>query len=258
MDNVVSSKVLRSEKATPSALGHLPGGADVPQVKAAVRLLTHDGQPLAAFDEGDRCLSAGAYLDPRRETGEVVLEFLAEHRTSTGWEELCAERLRVTLEYADLFRVAGWTVQEFRERDHTGRERLARLILTPPPAPYPVDSLAVYVPNPAVDYRDVVIIQSLPEGATVEALSARQRKIIRVPVDKLQPLPTGEPLRGEPTDWWRVLDKAGQFIVKVHGETLEKAAAAAEPIPAARQALERDGGLYYRRFSSWELPDAVR
>jgi hypothetical protein len=116
----------------PRPLGCLPGSVDVPQVKAAIRLLTHDGQPLAAFDERDRCISAGAYLDPRRETGEVVLEFLAEHRPTAGREELDAERLRVTLEYADLFRVAGWTVQEFQERDHTGRERLARLILTPP------------------------------------------------------------------------------------------------------------------------------
>jgi len=119
-------------ETAPYSLGCLPGSADVPQVKAALRLLTHDGQPLAAFNGTHHCVSAGAYLDPRRETGEVVLEFLTEHRPSAGREELEAERVRVTLEYADLFRVAGWTVQEFRESDHTGRERLARLILTPP------------------------------------------------------------------------------------------------------------------------------
>ncbi|MFJ4084975.1 hypothetical protein ACIP2Z_39280 [Streptomyces iakyrus] len=119
-------------QTAPRPLGCLPGSVDVPQVKAALRLLTHDGQPLAAFDERDRCISAGAYLDPRRETGEVVLEFLAEHRPSAEYEELCDERLRVTLEYADLFRVARWRAGEVWERDHTGRERLARLILTPP------------------------------------------------------------------------------------------------------------------------------
>ncbi|MFK0279465.1 hypothetical protein ACIQVL_03190 [Streptomyces sp. NPDC090499] len=119
--------------SAPRPLGCLPASADVPQVKAAIRLLTHDGQPLAAFAERDRCISAGAYLDPNRETGEVVLEFLAEDRPTDGREELDAERVRVTLEYADLFRVAGWTVQEFRERDHTNRERLTRLILTTPP-----------------------------------------------------------------------------------------------------------------------------
>jgi hypothetical protein len=128
----MTTKPATAQQTAPRPLGSLPGSDDVPQVKAAIRLLTHDGQPLAAFDERDRCISAGAYLDPRRETGEVVLEFLAEHRPSAGREELRAERVRVTLEYADLFRVAGWTVQEFRERDHTGRERLARLILTPP------------------------------------------------------------------------------------------------------------------------------
>ncbi|GAA5070490.1 hypothetical protein [Streptomyces similanensis] len=236
------------------ALGCLPESADVPQVKAARRLLTHDGQPLAAFSARHHCISSGAHLDPRRETGEVVLGFRREDRATTVDE---AEEERTVNEYADLFGMAGWTVQLFRERDRTGRERLTRLILSPPPVPFPVNSIAVYVPDPDEDYRDLVIIQSQPEGATVEALSARHRKIIRVPVDKLQPRRTEDPLRGEPTDWWRVLDKSGQFIVKVPGETLEKAAAAAVKIPAARQALKRDGKLFYLRFSSWELPDAA-
>ncbi|MFD5856129.1 hypothetical protein [Streptomyces chartreusis] len=126
---LVYARLNSTSKAAPYSFGCLASSADVPQVKAAVRLLTHDGQPLAAFDERDRCLSAGAYLDPRRETGEVVLEFCREHRPATVD---VAEEERTVTEYADLFRVAGWTVQEFRERDHTGRERLARLILTPP------------------------------------------------------------------------------------------------------------------------------
>ncbi|MFE4582377.1 hypothetical protein [Streptomyces chartreusis] len=128
----MTTKPATAQQTTPRPLGCLPQSVDVPQVKAAIRLLTHDGQPLAAFDERDQCISAGAYLDPHRETGEVVLELLAEHRPTTAREELDAERVRVTGEYADLFRVAGWTVQEFREGDHTGRERLTRLILTPP------------------------------------------------------------------------------------------------------------------------------
>jgi hypothetical protein len=116
-------------EAAPYSFGCLPESTDVPQVKAAVRLLTHDGQPLAAFNDRDQCISAGADLDPRRETGEVVLGFRREHQPATVD---AAEEERTIHEYADLFRVAGWTVEEFRECDRTGRERLARLILTPP------------------------------------------------------------------------------------------------------------------------------
>ncbi|MGX1267995.1 hypothetical protein [Streptomyces phaeoluteigriseus] len=242
-------------RASDSTSGCLPASADAPQVKAALRLLTDDGQPLAVFAPVGACVSGGAYLDPRRDTGEVVLAYCGEDGKTTNKHER-DERELTTREYAGLFRAAGWSVNEYRENDQAGTERLARLILTPPPTPWPVDAVAMYVPDSSEDYRDVVIIQSLPEGATVEALSARKRKIIRVPLDKLQPLPEVEPLRGEPTDWWRVLNKEGQFIVRVHAETFDGAVAAAAPLPAARQALKRDGGLYYRRLTSWQLSDA--
>lgn len=117
-------------QTAPRPLGCLPGSVDVPQVKAAIRLLTHDGQPLAAFNATHQCISAGAYLDPRTETGEVVLGFVTEHRRTGPTPMAPAERERITREYGDLFRAAGWTVVEFWESG-----RLARLILTPAPQP---------------------------------------------------------------------------------------------------------------------------
>ncbi|MFF7415649.1 hypothetical protein [Streptomyces lydicus] len=139
---LVFARLNSASKAAPYSFGCLPDSADVPQVEAALALLIRDGKRLAAFDGTHHCVSAGAYLDPRRSTGEVVLGHCSEDRQdhcgrTTMWdsEELHAERERILTAYADLFRVADWTVQEFRERDRAGRDRLARLILTPPPAP---------------------------------------------------------------------------------------------------------------------------
>lgn len=138
-DGLTFMRLATTDKAAPYSFGCNPESAAVPQVKAARNVLVRDGKRLAAFNDTHTCVSAGAYLDPRRSTGEVVLGYCSEDRQdhcgrATMWdsEELHAERERIINAYADLFRVADWTVQEFRERDRTGRERLARLILTPP------------------------------------------------------------------------------------------------------------------------------
>jgi len=118
--------------------GHLPQSADVPQVRQALRVLRQGGQQLAVFDAAHRCVSAGAYLDPRRATGEVVLGYCSAQRQdhcgrTTVWdsEELHAEREQIVTAYAGLFRASCWDVKESRERDRGGRERLVRLILYP-------------------------------------------------------------------------------------------------------------------------------
>ncbi|MGP3776995.1 hypothetical protein ACTWJ8_39800 (plasmid) [Streptomyces sp. SDT5-1] len=113
------------DEAAQHRTGCLPESANAPQVKAAKRVLAEAGQPLAAFDAGQRCASEGVDLDPRTDTGEVVLGFVAEH-WRTGPPP--AERERIVRDCAALFRKAGWAVEEFWDDG-----RLARLILTPPP-----------------------------------------------------------------------------------------------------------------------------
>ncbi|MET9776088.1 hypothetical protein ABZ023_17840 [Streptomyces sp. NPDC006367] len=241
------------DQSAPRPLGCLPGSADVPQVKAAVRLLTHDGQPLAAFNERGQCISAGAYLDPRRATGEVVLAYCGEDGTTTDEHER-RDRELTTRAYADLFATAGWGVTEYRDRDQAGVERLARLILAHPPVRFPVDTAAVYVPDPAEDYRDVVIIRSLPAGSTVEALSARHGKTIRVALDKLQPLPELAPApEGEITDWWTITDAQGQEITRVQASDNPRARKAAMREARVRAVVRRDKGFAVRRLRSSEL-----
>lgn len=129
----MTTKPATAQQTAPRPLGCLPKSVDVPQVKAAIRLLTHDGQPLAALDRSGVCVSGGAYLDPRQDTGEVVLAYLTEDAKRSDAHERREWELTVQ-EYADLFAVAGWSVKKCRENDREGVERLARLILTPPPS----------------------------------------------------------------------------------------------------------------------------
>jgi hypothetical protein len=120
---------------------------------------------------------------------------------------------------------------------------------------FPVDTAAVYVPDPTEEYRDVVIVESGPDkDGKVAALSARHKKTIRVALDKLQPLPELPPLpAGEHTDWWAVTDKSGTEVARVQADGYDTAREAAEKVPAAREASIRDGGLSYRRLMSSEL-----
>jgi hypothetical protein len=121
--------------ATPTTTsGALSESLSVPQVDAAIRVLTLGRQMLAAFTDTGHCVDAGAYLDPRRDTREVVLSHEPTHVRPAGrvLRELLDERERYVIGYADLFRSAGWYVQEYRERGQDGRQRLARLIMEPP------------------------------------------------------------------------------------------------------------------------------
>ncbi|MFK0294281.1 hypothetical protein ACIQU6_27940 [Streptomyces sp. NPDC090442] len=117
---------------------------------------------------------------------------------------------------------------------------------------------ALYLPDPNnADYRDVVLPIGNPHpDGTVTAYSAREGHKIRVPLTELRPLPEVEMQEGEPTDWWRITSKDGQTIAQVHAGDYTAARRAAEAIPAARAASRRDGGLFYRRLCSTELPNA--
>ena len=114
--------------------GHSGRYSDFPQLRAALDILNRSGVQLAGFSATGHCVSEGAYLDPRCETGEVVLSRQRVHFDQTvppqgapGQEEVSLLRRIAIGLYASLFRAHGWNVQEFREGG-----QVARLILTPP------------------------------------------------------------------------------------------------------------------------------
>jgi len=126
---------------------------------------------------------------------------------------------------------------------------------------FPVDSAAVYVPNHAEPYRDVVIVKSQPDAdGKVTAISGRYNgKTIRVPLASLEPLPQLPPApEGEPTNWWTVTDKDSQQVTIVQAETLEGARDEVEKDPQTAAVAKRLGGLFYRRFRTCELPPKIR
>ncbi|MET8717426.1 hypothetical protein ABZV52_30120 [Streptomyces sp. NPDC004735] len=119
--------------------GALAESLTVPQVDAAIRVLMLGRQPLAAF-HGSRCVSDGAYLDPRRDAGQVVLGYLrkdipvAVERPA----DLRAQTERILGSWADLFQSEGWRVDRYRETDPHDTYRLVRCVLTPPAEVVPV------------------------------------------------------------------------------------------------------------------------
>ncbi|MFD3309408.1 hypothetical protein [Streptomyces sp. NPDC058656] len=117
-----------------STYGALKATLKVPQVYAAIRVLKAGRQVLGGFADTGHCVSAGAYLDARQDTGEVILSCEPTHVRPAGsvLRELLDERERAVVGYADLFRTAGWYVQEIRENGQDGRRRLARLIMELP------------------------------------------------------------------------------------------------------------------------------
>ncbi|MGX1907703.1 hypothetical protein ACWIID_02385 [Streptomyces phaeochromogenes] len=117
-----------------STYGALGATLKVPQVYAAICVLTAGQQVLGGFADTGHCVSAGAYLDARQDTGEVILSCEPTHVRPAGsvLRELLDERERAVVGYADLFRTAGWYVQEIRENGQDGRQRLARLIMELP------------------------------------------------------------------------------------------------------------------------------
>lgn len=121
---------------------------------------------------------------------------------------------------------------------------------------FPVDSAAVYVPEPTESYRDVVIVKSRPDAdGKVDAISGRYNgKNIRVPLDKLQQLPALTPApEGKLTDWWGIFDREGNEVTQVEATGYEHARQEAEKDPKARAESLRAGGLVYRRLRTSEV-----
>ncbi|RZU28226.1 hypothetical protein EV284_6392 [Streptomyces sp. BK022] len=116
--------------------GALPASLKSPQVRAAIAVLTEADRPLAVFNEHHECIEAGAYLDPRARSGEVVMDYLVQDAAEPGaaidYKALRETREDLLLDWAGLFWAAGWGVQEYREGCPNDVERLTRIILTPP------------------------------------------------------------------------------------------------------------------------------
>lgn len=127
-----------STTARPAAIvyGALAAHLTVPQVAAAIRVLTQAGKPLAAF-RGSHCIGNGAYLDPRVHSGKAVLTYLLEDGKTRGSHLAVranerAVAARLLNDWAALFRASGWAVDRYLETDRHDGYRLVRLGLTPP------------------------------------------------------------------------------------------------------------------------------
>ncbi|MET7276557.1 hypothetical protein ABZS59_36200 [Streptomyces flaveolus] len=118
--------------------GALAENVTVPQVDAAIRVLTQACKPLAAF-RGRRCIGNGAYLDPHTLTDQVVLTYRSEAAPTSAPAPAkhvrAKERAlneRILTGWADLFQSEGWQVDRYLETDRYDAYRLVRLRLTPP------------------------------------------------------------------------------------------------------------------------------
>jgi len=117
--------------------GCRPGALTLPQVRAALILLTRADLPLAAIADTGHIVRSGAYLDPRSHTGEVVLSYESEW-ADWVFNRSHADRMRratVTKEAADSYRrlfadETDWQVTECADPNTGGP--LPRFILKPP------------------------------------------------------------------------------------------------------------------------------
>jgi hypothetical protein len=137
---LVDSRMGSAQESGHVTHGALTDSLHVPEVVAAVRVLKLGRQTLAELDGASRCVTNGAYLDPRQATGAVVLDYLRTDGPVPGERDrrgLRLENARILTGYADLFRGSRWEVEEYRETDPHDGENLVRLILTPPgPLPF--------------------------------------------------------------------------------------------------------------------------
>lgn len=123
--------------------GVKPDAHNLPQVLAALAVLTGAGVDLAQISATGHVMRAGAYLDPRRGTGEVVLSF---EPMSGDTHPAYSERMRRAMvagyetdAYRELFHGEGWQVEEVTDPNAGGS--LPRFVLaqrqapkdTPPP-----------------------------------------------------------------------------------------------------------------------------
>ncbi|WP_228184009.1 hypothetical protein [Streptomyces anulatus] len=123
----------------PVTYGGLRGSIGSMRMQRARLVLDRGGQTLATFDgETQRCVSAGAYLDPREEAYQVCLRYHptdgVPRESITDWVAERTRREAIVMRYAELFHAANWTVEEYREPEFEegGRERLTGLVLTAP------------------------------------------------------------------------------------------------------------------------------
>lgn len=114
--------------------GHAPRSGDVHQVRRALAVLASVDAPLAGFSAEEHCITEGAYLDPRRSTGEVVLslhtvhfDMLVNPHDHAGYPDLAAARGAAVTAWRKAFDADGWDVRAFPET-----ATLERLVLTPP------------------------------------------------------------------------------------------------------------------------------
>lgn len=116
--------------------GCMPASQDVPEVRAALAVLVEAGLPVALFAPSGHNPGAGAYLDPRTETGEVVLSYEASWE-DRRFNDSYGDRMRramvrkyATEDYRRVFSVAGWRVAEVTDPRVGGS--VPRLIIKPP------------------------------------------------------------------------------------------------------------------------------
>ncbi|MDJ0344261.1 hypothetical protein QMK19_29060 [Streptomyces sp. H10-C2] len=108
-----------------------------PAVRAARAILTRAALPLATLNATGHTLSAGAYLDPRSATGEIVVSYEHAHDDATSSEDYHDTMRRswaikdAANAYRRAFKAAGWQVTTLN--DFRMGSNLPRLIITPPP-----------------------------------------------------------------------------------------------------------------------------
>ncbi|WP_225638972.1 hypothetical protein [Streptomyces solaniscabiei] len=106
----------------------------VPQVDAAICVLTQACKPLAAF-RGRRCIGNGAYLDPAHPHQPGRSDLPVGSRPAPAKHVRAKERelnARILADWADPFQAEGWSVDGYLETDHYDTYRLVRLRLTLP------------------------------------------------------------------------------------------------------------------------------
>ncbi|MFI1532139.1 hypothetical protein [Streptomyces griseus] len=126
-------------------------------------------------------------------------------------------------------------------------------------ARYPVDEVAVHLPDGDEKRRDVVVVLTAPDQAgMVQVLSVAAKGQVRVPLTELRPAPELPPEpEGEITDWWTITDANGAELTRVEAESDPAARRAAMRNSKVVAACRRDNGFAVRRLRSSELATPV-
>lgn len=117
--------------------GASPDAQTVPQVRAALAVLTRAGLDLAQISATGHAMRAGAYLDPRSGTGEVVLSYEPmwgdNHPAYSEIMRRAMVKRHETDAYRELFHGEGWQVEECNDPNAGGS--LPRFVLAQPQDP---------------------------------------------------------------------------------------------------------------------------